>query len=43
MSLSFKKEIVKRNNFNPLVNKDNKIPYLVDQHLLENDNAEIKS
>ena len=39
----FKKEIVKRNNFNPLVNKDNKIPYLVDQHLLENDNAEIKS
>ena len=26
-----------------LVKKDNKIPYLVDQHLLENDNAEIKS
>ena len=39
----FKKEIVKRNNFNPLVNKNNKIPYLVDQHLLEKDNAEIKS
>ena len=36
-----KEEKVKQ--VNPLVNKDNKIPYLVDQHLLENDNAEIKS
>ena len=39
----FKKEIIKRNNFNPLINKNNKVPYLVDQHLLDNDNAEIKS
>jgi len=31
----FKKEVAKRNNFNPLINKNKKIPYLVDQHLLE--------
>ena len=31
----FKKEVAKRNNFNPLVNTSKKIPYLVDQHLLE--------
>ena len=31
----FKKEVAKRNNFNPLVNRNKKIPYLVDQHLLE--------
>tara|TARA_B100000700_G_scaffold18025_1_gene17688 strand:- start:995 stop:1234 length:240 start_codon:yes stop_codon:yes gene_type:complete len=31
----FKKEIVKRNNLNPLFDTDKKIPYLVDQHLLE--------
>ena len=35
----FKKEIVKRNNFNPLINRDRKIPYLIDQHLLEKENA----
>ena len=28
-------EVAKRNNFNPLVNTNKKIPYLVDQHLLE--------
>ena len=32
---NFKKEIEKRNNFNPLINTSKKIPYLVDQHLLE--------
>ena len=31
----FKHEIEKRNNFNPLIKKDRKIPYLVDQHTLE--------
>ena len=31
----FKKEVAKRNNFNPLVNTSKKIPYLVDQHLLD--------
>ena len=31
----FKKEVAKRNNFNPLVNTNKKIPYLVDQHLLD--------
>ena len=31
----FKKEVAKRNDFNPLVNKNRNIPYLVDQHLLE--------
>ena len=31
----FKKEIIKRNNFNPLVNTNKNIPYLVDQHLLD--------
>ena len=35
----FKKEIIKRNNFNPLVNTNKNIPYLVDQHLLDKDNA----
>ena len=35
----FKKEIEERNNFNPLVNTGQKNPYLVDQHLLEKDNA----
>ena len=36
---NFKKEIEKRNNFNPLINQDKNIPYLVDQHLLDKDNA----
>ena len=31
----FKDEIIKRNNFDPLIKKDRNIPYLVDQHLLE--------
>ena len=31
----FKKEVEKRNNFDPLVNKSRDVPYLVDQHLLE--------
>ena len=35
----FKKEIIKRNNFNPLVNTNKNIPYLVDQHLLDKENA----
>jgi len=35
----FKKEIEKRNNFNPLVNTTSKVPYLVDQHLLEKENG----
>ena len=35
----FKKEIIKRNNFNPLVKSNKNIPYLVDQHLLEEENA----
>ena len=35
----FKKEVLKRNDFNPLINSSRKIPYLVDQHLLEKDNA----
>ena len=32
-------EIIKRNNFNPLVNTNKNIPYLVDQHLLDKENA----
>ena len=35
----FKKEIVKKNNFKPLISKNKNIPYLVDQHLLEKENA----
>jgi len=35
----FKKEVEKRNNFNPLINTNKKIPYLIDQHLLEKKNA----
>ena len=31
----FKKKVAKRNNFNPLINVSKKIPYLVDQHLLD--------
>ena len=31
----FKKDILSRNNFNPLVKKDKNVPYLIDQHLLE--------
>ena len=36
---TFQKEIEERNNFNPLVNRGQKNPYLVDQHLLEKENA----
>ena len=35
----FKKEIIKRNNFNPVVRSNKNIPYLVDQHLLEEENV----
>ena len=35
----FKKEIEKRNNLDPIVEKKNNIPYLVDQHLLDKKNA----
>ena len=35
----FRKQIQKRNDFNPLVNRNKNVPYLVDQHLLEKDNA----
>jgi NADH-quinone oxidoreductase subunit F len=31
----FKKEVEERNNFNPLINQDRDLPYLVDQHKLE--------
>ena len=31
----FKKEIIKQNNFDPLIKKNKNIPYLVDQHLLD--------
>ena len=40
---NFKKEIIKRNNFDPLIKSNKDIPYLVDQHLLEKDNAQNKS
>ena len=35
----FRKEIEKRNNLNPTFEKEKKIPYLVDQHLLDKKNA----
>ncbi len=35
----FKKEVEERNNFSPLINKQRKIPYLIDQHKLEKENA----
>ena len=35
----FKREVSKRNNFNPLIKKNKNVPYLIDQHLLEKDNA----
>ena len=35
----FKKEIEERNNLDPIVQKKNNIPYLVDQHLLDKKNA----
>ena len=36
---NFKKGIEKRNNFNPYVNQNKKIPYLVDQLVLDKKNA----
>ena len=36
---NFKNEIIERNKFDPVVKKKNSIPYLVDQHLLEKENA----
>ena len=38
-SKKFASKQKKRNNFNPLVNTGQKNPYLVDQHLLEKENA----
>jgi NADH-quinone oxidoreductase subunit F len=35
----FRKEIEKRSYEEPLVKKKTNIPYLIDQHLLEEDNA----
>ena len=35
----FKREVSKRNNFNPLIKTNKNIPYLIDQHLLEKENA----
>jgi len=35
----FKKDIEKRNNFNPTIIKNKNIPYLIDQHLLDKENA----
>ena len=36
---NFKKEIEKKNNFNPIIKQSKNIPYLVDQHLLDKKNA----
>ena len=35
----FKKEIEKRNSFDPIIKPNKNIPYLVDQHLLDKENA----
>ena len=35
----FRKEIEKRNSNDPLITKTRKVPYLIDQHLLEKKNA----
>ena len=35
----FRKEIEKRSHEEPLIKKKSNIPYLIDQHLLEKDNA----
>ena len=42
-SLEFKKEIIERNNFDPLVKNNKNIPYLIDQHILEEDVKNVKS
>ena len=38
----FKKEIIERNNFDPLVKDNKNIPYLIDQHILEEDIKNVK-
>ena len=38
----FKKEIIERNNFDPLVKNNKNIPYLIDQHMLEEDIKNVK-
>ena len=38
----FKKEIIERNNFDPLVKDNKNIPYLIDQHMLEEDIKNVK-
>ncbi len=40
---NFKDEIIERNKFDPVVKKKKNIPYLVDQHLLEKENAQTES
>ena len=39
----FKKEIIERNNFDPLVKSNKNIPYLIDQHILEEETKNVKS
>ena len=39
----FKREIIERNNFDPLVKNNKNIPYLIDQHLLEEEVKNVKS
>ena len=39
----FKKEMIERNNFDPLVKNNKNIPYLIDQHILEEDVKNVKS
>ena len=39
----FKKDIIERNNFDPLVKNNKNIPYLIDQHILEEDIKNVKS
>ena len=36
---NFKDEILERNKFDPVIKKQKNVPYLVDQHLLEKENA----
>ena len=35
----FRKELIKRNNFNPTIKTNKNVPYLVDQHLLDKKNV----
>ena len=39
----FRKEIIERNNFDPVVKNNKNIPYLIDQHILEEDIKNVKS